>query len=188
MSNGILLCISIIALIIGFPCIIVGCNTKLGFCVNKNEYTGYVYKKETKKEVVTNSKSKTTSKCYNSYVYARQQQNGNVTTHTCRIKTCDCDENCGKRYSSATDKSNDYDYGEKVHWIKFKNTHSCETINKSLTIWYVGLAFLSFCCLLWIFIMIRIFYQYITNKYKNVQQAPDCLQQGSHININIEIV
>jgi len=144
-----LLTIGIISLIIGLPTFLLGCNPTISDkCIGYNIFNGNVYKtavyektcsKCAKKDNKENCERYDYYSCWDGYVYAHYVDNNNQTTSSCKLQTI---ESSNSEYS-AEKSVEQYKIGENVNWYKRKGSSECESGSTVLTLWYVGIVFLS---------------------------------------------
>lgn len=151
----------LISFIIGLPTFLLGCNPSVSNeCVAYNTFNGIVYKTKvyektcsrcSKKDEKGNCKQTYYYSCWDAYVFAHHKNSNNQTTSSCKIQTANS-------YTSeymAEQTTKKYDIGEKVDWYKKKGTNECETGGTVITLWYVGIVFLSFTGLMVLFGLIN---------------------------------
>jgi hypothetical protein len=147
---GCIICLAVISFIIGLPTFLFGCNTSVSKeCIGYNIFNGIVYKTVINEETCSSCiiyydngicQIYNDYSCWDAYVYAHYINNNNQTTSSCKLQTAFSESS---EYNA--EKSLDIYYiGENVNWYKKKGTNECEINVNLLTLWYVGVVFLSF--------------------------------------------
>ena len=141
--------IAIVTFIIWLPTFLLGFNPSISNkCVAYNTFSGNVYKtkvyeetcsKCVKKDKKGNCERYTYYSCWDAYVYAHDINSNNQTISSCKLQTAES----SKSEYSAEKSTEKYKIGENVNWYKKKGTSNCETGSKVISLWYVGVVFLS---------------------------------------------
>jgi hypothetical protein len=160
--------IFIICIIGGLPTFFTGCNLDVtNFCPSYNVFNGYVYQTKITERKCTKGRKRV--ECWDVYAYASNTLYYNQSTSSCRYKIVDS----LTHESQAEKDAQNYYVGKYIRWYKGINTNKCFDSDYVITLWYVGVLFLSLgsCAGLigCIFLIISSLYKKQKTKYSNLE-------------------
>lgn len=172
----IILSLGVVSFIIGLPTFLLGCNPSVSKnCVAYSIFNGHVYKTGVYEKTCSRCSSKDKNEkcksyqyysCWDAYVYAQNLNNYNQTTSSCKLQTAS-----SQSYEYSAEKSTDkYSIGEKVNWYKRKGSSECETGGTVITLWFVGIVFLSFTGFMVLIILVDLAINFVeqTSSYNKI--------------------
>ncbi len=177
----VLLFIGIISFIIGLPTFLIGCNLNISSeCFSYDVFDGYIYKYEIYQktcfkcihaDIKGECESYQYYSCWDGYLYASEKNKLTQTDTSLSNLSIPSGSKCELKTASSIDSEykvkksmNSYNYGDKVRWYKYKGTSECKTDSYVISLWYIGILFLSFTCVVLV-LSIGIYMYYLIEPY-----------------------